>query len=488
MPIPAAIWVGRALLASTAVKNLKVFRKVASKVGIDKYLGEASGEVLATVAAVGAMAVGPEKFVKLGAAGLGPLIEQLATLVTGLAVPSGTITGAVSGVANDESRLALGGIFSRLLDDTLKLETVKEGYLQRAPGHGERTNMERMVGAAFRMQLGDMMAEIAGKKLPFGIGSAFTEIAERIDKAINLDDAIEEIIQVPMEAVITRGMTEYYNRQLLPQDFTESEARQAFLQERISKEVLDKVLDNQGVRLDIRDHLLEMAAPNLTESDLDQAYQHNLLDRDEIKEQYKGKGFTPIDREIKTQLVEGTRRWKLEEKVFELYGNLYRDGVATKEEVRPFLEHYGYDPDEIDMWMHAQELERRQRKWISDANLIKLITRGEKTTTEAISYLTLQGMEVNDAAALITLAMKEEKEEKVKHVEAKVKAAVAKLPKAVKDKCDDLFSPDKILRQLLGEVIAMIPLGEIPLSNLVDLKTILECALENLGVLQPPTP
>lgn len=487
MPIPAAVWVARMLSAATAVKNTKIFRKVRSKVGIDLKTGEEAAMAAAKVAIVTAIVADPQKYVSLAAAGVGPLVEELSRLVTGLNIPTGTVSGAVSGASSDESRVSLGGIFSRLLDETLQLPTVKEGFLQRAPGWGERTNMERMVGAAFRMQLGDMLADWAGKKVPLGVGGAFSKIAERIDKAINLDDAIEEIIQVPMQAVITRGMEAHYNRQLKPVDLTASEARQAKILGKITDDAYTKILDNMGYRDDTRDFLLEQTYANLTESDVNDAYQWNLLDRGQVKEHYKNKLFNEQDQEIKTKLVEMTRRQKLREKIFELYGNLYRDGVATREEVRPFLQNYGYDNDEIDMWFSVQELERRQRKWISDAKLLDLVIAGTFSIADATNYLVLQGMTVQDASQFLTLAVNEMLEAEAKRLAAEAKAAIKKLPKAVQDKCDDLFSPERILSELLTRAIALIPLGGGSLGGLADLRKLIECALKNLGVTPPAT-
>lgn len=486
MPIPAALWVGRMLLSATAIKNTKIFRKVASKVGIDDFTGKHAAGAAAAVAVATAVAANPQRYVDLATAGAGPLVESLARLVSGLNIPTGTVSGAFTGVASDKSRVALGGIFSKLLDETLQLETVKEGYLQRTPGHGERTNMERMVGAAFRMQLGDMLADFAGKKLPFGVGNAFSEIAERIDKAINLDDAIEEIIQVPMQAVISRGLEAFYNRQLKPADLSASEALKANIANKLGPGELGRILDNAGYRDDIRQILRDNAAGNLTESDLNDGYQWNLLTRDQVKQRYRDNAFEEPDAELKTKLVEGTRRQKLREKIFELYGNLYRDGVVTKQEVTPFLENYGYDADEVEMWFSVQELERRQRKWISDGNILKLIKRGEWTTTDAINYQVLQGMEANDAFAFISLAVTEEKEAEVKEIEKEVKAVVAKLPAPIKKKCEDLLKPEDLLTELLGQLTTLIPGELLGIPGASKLKAYIECALKE--IVAPPTP
>ncbi len=416
------------------------------------------------------------------------LIAKLVHIVTGLTIPPDIIKTMITGASTEEVRQKLGQIVKTLYDETLRTEGVAEEYRNRNPGDAGWTVFKSLIGASMRIQVGDLLVSWAGKKIPYGLASVFTEIAEKLDKAIGLEDAIEEVVQVPMQALIQRALESYYNRILKPVDLTAGEVRQARIAGRISDADYGKILDNMGYRDDVRDMLLDFAATNLTESDINDAYQWGLIDRNQVKEEYKNKYYNENDRELKTKLVEMTRRQKLREKILELYGNLYRDGVATKDEVRPFLQNYGFDNDEIDMWFAVQELERRQRKWISDGNLIKLITNGERTTTEAIQYLVLQGMEVNDAASLISLAVKAEKEAEVESIERQVKATITKLPKAVRDKCDDLFKPEDILGDLLAKLISLIPSGLGDVASALKLKDLIECALKNLGTTPPPGP
>lgn len=451
----------------------------------EKVAGAASFDVMAMLGFFEQITNNPDAFFGFATGAADKIADYLLTKVSGLNIPDGMIANALNSPNDVGVRRTLGSILMAYLDDNLDTAKVAEGFRNRTPGEGERDSMSRLIGAALRLQVGDMFMDWVTQAVPFGLAAGLKDVAERFDKAMNLDDALEDIIQVPMQEVIQRGMQQHYARLIRPTDYSTSEAIQLRLQEKISPEVLNQVLANQGIRDDNISNLLDLAEPDLTESDIDQLYQHNLINEPEVREHYKSKGFQEPNRNLKTQLVLGSRRWKLEEKVFELYGNLYRDGVATREEVRPILEHHGYEPDEIDLWFQAQELERRQRKWISDSNLLKLIMSGELTTTEAISYLTLQGMEVNDAASLITLGVKEEKKAEAKAIESKAKAAIAKLPKAVRDQCDDLFTPQAILSKLLAELIALIPTDPTGLSDLLDLQQLIQCALNNLN---NPTP
>ena len=396
--------------------------------------------------------------------GADKIIDFLVTEVTGLTIADGTVSTALLSTNKDALRQSLGNVFVTLLDETLKLDDAAQGFIDRNTGPAEAANMARLVGAAFRMQLGDMVAGWIAGILPFGLGDGATEIAERIDKAINLDDAIEEIIQVPMEATVTKGLTQYYNRKLKPTDMTDNEARQAYIAGRIGTSDYNKILDNTGVRDDIRDILLDFTAANLTESDINEAYQRNLLSIEQVKDQYKQKYFQEPERQIKTDLVKGTRRWTLQTKVVELLGNLYRDGVQTKDACTPYLNALGYENDEQELWFLMQDLERQQRKWITDNQLLKLLDSGQVTMTFAHDYLVMQGMVSNDAWILIANHFKEE--------------AVAKLPKEVKNKCLDILDPTKVLVEVLGELAQLANFGTLFDSRA---QQFYRCLIEELG-------
>lgn len=406
------------------------------------------------------------------------VVSWVLTQVLGITISADQIKTVMTGSPTDADRIALGSTLTTLYRETLPTEAVAAGFRAREAGAAEFTNFERLSGAAMRLQIADLVLDWLGRKIPFGLGDILQDLADLMNTAIALDDALEEVVQVPMQAVIQRGMEAYYNRQIKPADLSATEALQARIADKITDSDLTKILDNAGYRDDIRQILRDNAAKNLTESDINDLYQWNLWSRDQVKEQYKQLFYEEDDRELKTKLVEMTRRQKLREKIFELYGNLYRDGVATKQEVTPFLENYGYDADEVEMWFSVQELERRQRKWMSDATLLKLVKQEVFTISAAIDYLTLQGMTVNDATAYLTLAIQAEQEQEVKELEREAKAAIAKLPKAVRDKCDDLLKPEDILSELLARLIGLIPgdLGVIP--GAAKLKSYIECAIK----------
>lgn len=478
MPIVPPNWEGARERSATAAKTSPDVAAANLKLLLEGKGGEISVDIMGTLRFLDLVANDPKAFFGALKGSADKLIDYMVEFVTGFTITDGTVSTALSTGNRDATRLALGGIFQKLLDETLLTEDAAEGWVNRETGPAEAANTARLVGAAFRMQLGDMLADWIAKGIPFGIGDSLKDIAERVDKAINLDDAIEEIIQVPMQATITRGLEAYYNRKLKPADLSASEALKATISGKLSQENLTKILDNAGYRDDIRQILRDNAAGNLTESDLNDLYQWNIFTRDEVKKQYRDRAFEEPDAELKTKLVELTRRQKLREKVFELYGNLYRDGVATKQEVTPFLENYGYDADEVEMWFQVQELERRQRKWISDANVLKLIMANAMTFEEGYNYWVLQGMEANDASRLLSLAVKEEKEAEVKAIEREVKATIQKLPKAIKDKCDELLKPEDVLAELLAQLTTLIPGELLGFPGVAKLKNYIECVIK----------
>jgi len=403
------------------------------------------------------------------------LIAWILRRVTGLTISGDQIEGLFDAGTTAGGRSGLGKILTDLYGETLKTEKAAAGWLARNPGESEYENFRQLAGAAMRLALGGLVAEWGGDILPFGLGKFLEGVTEKLNDAVALDDALEEVVQVPMQAVIQRGLEAKYNRELKPGDFSGTQAIQAMIAYDFPKADVNKVLDNEGVRDDIRETLINFTATNLTETDINDLYQHNLLSRDEVKEQYKQKFFQEPEREFKTKLVEGTRRWKLEGQVNELYGNLYRDGVATKQEVTPHLEHFGYDPDEIEMWFQVQELERRQRRWLTKGETHKLVKAGKWTPLRAIEYQVMQGMTIEDATLIFV-------EDQVEEIEQEAKAIIKALPVAVKNKCDDLLDPKALLAELLAKLLALIPLGLGGNQHIVQL---IKCALEHLGATVP---
>ena len=475
-------WAGAKERSETAAKTSSDVAAANLKLLLEGKGGEVSLDIMGALRFFEMITVNPKAFFDSSKGISDVLIDFMVTFVTGFTITDGTVATALSTNDREATRLALGNIFQKLIDETLPTKDAAEGWLKREPGVAEAANTARLVGAAFRMQLGDMLADWIAKVIPYNLGDGLKQIAERVDKAINLDDAIEEIIQVPMEATISKGLQAYYNRELKPVDLTGEEARKALISERISNENYNKILDNLGERLDIRDFKLDLTGANLTESDINDAYQRNLLSIEQVEQQYKQKFFQPEDRKIKVDLAKGTRRWQLQTKVVELLGNLYRDGVKTQGDCKPYLDYLGFEDDEQALWFLQQDLERQQRKWITDFNLIKLVESGHYSLDQAVAYEVAQGMEVNDAIALMGLAYKEIKEKAVADIHKEAKAAIAKLPAAVKDQCDDLLSPEHILSELLTKLIALIPSLPSGLSGLADTRKIIECALKALGI------
>lgn len=331
------------------------------------------------------------------------VIAWILRRLTGLTISGPQIEALFDAATMAESRSGLGKILTDLYAETLKTDKVAAGWVTRLPGDAELENFRQLSGAAMRLALGGLLAEWGKGILPLGLGGTLENIAEKLNDAVALDDALEEIVQVPMQAVIQRGLEARYNRELKPVDLSANQALQAEIAGKLKPGELSKILDNAGYRDDIRPFLREQAASNLTESDLQDAYNRGMLTRGEVKANYKNKYFEEPDAELKTKLLEGDRRKKLEEKVYELWGNLYRDGVASKEEVRPHLNAYGLKPEEQDLWFLVQELERRQRKWLSTGALRTLTRIGAWTDQQAIDYLLLQGMTQADASEELRL-------------------------------------------------------------------------------------
>jgi len=148
------------------------------------------------------------------------VVAWVLTEILGITISADQIKTLSSGSPTDADRIALGRTLTTLYRETLPTEAVAAGFISREAGTAEFTNFERLSGAAMRLQIASMTLGWLGKKIPLGLGSILSDLGDLFNDAIALDDALEEVVQVPMQAVIQRGMEAYYNRQIKPADLS----------------------------------------------------------------------------------------------------------------------------------------------------------------------------------------------------------------------------------------------------------------------------
>lgn len=287
-----------------------------------------------------------------------------------------------------------------------------------------------------------------------------------------------------MNVTTTKPLTEFYNSKIKGNDLTESQALNAYIEKRIDRATLDHVLDNLGVRDDIRDIKIEMdrkglsteqavkafiegkidaakfnqimdrekiredersvkvelARPDLTEADLQEGYNNGLFSEQDGVDFYKEKGYEGFELKAKMDLLKDQRLFKFRQKLEAAYFHGYVIGTVTPDEFSQYMASINYTDLEIQMEVRRADILRRSHteKHLTRGEILRLVADGSMQATDGLNRLVQMGL--NDADARRLLA------------DSVLRHAVSMVPSKIRDACT---GPD-VERNLLSAAITTV--------------------------------
>lgn len=248
-----------------------------------------------------------------------------------------------SGGGTEAIRKGAGDAVVKEIFNIFNIPGVASGYLNRQAGVEEQENFARFIGLNWQVQMADLIAEIASRWVPRDIAGGVREVGDRIQKVLGLEDAQEEIMEPLMEKLIVEGLAKRFNRETLPTDLTPNDAINAEIRGYITPAAMHLILDNEGLRKDIRDPLRKMQAKNLAETDLRDLYQRDIWNRGQVFQAYRENGYLDEEAELKTHLIEQDRLYKLKAELLNCKEAQFIAGVIDESSFRSFLATLGFD-------------------------------------------------------------------------------------------------------------------------------------------------
>jgi hypothetical protein len=261
------------------------------------------------------------------------------------------------------------------------------------------------------------------------------------------------VLSAVMGVTTTKPLTEYYNAQIKGNDFSEAEALHAYVQKRIDLGTLNKVLDNQGMRDDIRPIRIEqtrvgltaeqaakgfvegwidraafdkamdehsirdevrqtkidLARPEVTEGDIQEGYDNGLFSEADVSDHYKKRGFEGFNLQAKIDLAKDHRMFALQKQLASTMYHAYVIGTVDQAEFTQYLGSIHWNQLEIDIELKRGEVDRRVRteKHLTRAEIIRLASHGGLDPQEALTRLVAMGLDNNDARMLLADAILE---------------------------------------------------------------------------------
>lgn len=407
------------------------------------------------------------EFVTSGSAEAGRLSAYTINNISGTHIDPNTVFADLSGTITREKMVDIGTQFRAVVDQMFPVGTSTVNNRDRADRQFAVDNVGAYFGTNLNYQLRSLSIGILASVIPFIDASEFKNLHESLLWAYGLPWMSWSVLSAIMNVTTTKPLTEKYNAQIKGNDLSESEALNAFVQKRLDQGELNKILDNQGmrddirpirieqtrvgltteqaakalnegkigqdvfdrelnshrVRDDVRQTIRDLARPDLTESDIQDLYDNGLISEVDVTSHYTEKGFSDLRKQAKVDLVKDSRTFRLQKELANTYFHGYVIGTVPQAEYVQYLGSIHYSQLEVDIELRRAEIIARShlQKHLTRSEIIRLVGDGSMQASDGLARLVAQGLPDADARRLLA--------------DSVLRHAVSLVPSKVRDAC-----------------------------------------------------
>lgn len=407
------------------------------------------------------------EYVTSGSAEAGRLAAYTINNISGTHIDPNAIFGDLSGTITRSKMVDIGTQFRQVVDQMFPIDTSTVNTKDRADRQFAVDNVGAYFGTNLNYQLRSLSIGILGSLIPFIDASEFKNLHESLLWAYGLPWMSWSVLSSIMNVTTTKPLTEYYNAKIKGNDFTEAQALHAFTQKRLQQAELTKILDNHGIRDDIRQTLIDQtyrelseeqatrlfieghitqseftrvmdahgtrdqdrqaridgARPKLSDGKLAQGYENGLFTEQFVKDELKSHGYDEVRGQAELDLIKDNRLFSLRKRLEETFFHGYVIGTVTQAEFTNYLASIGYSQLEVDMELKRAEIIARShlQKHLTRAEIIRLVADGGMAASEGLARLVAQGLPDTDARRLLA--------------DSVLRYAVSLVPAKVRDAC-----------------------------------------------------
>lgn len=274
---------------------------------------------------------------------------KMASNMTGLPFSAEAMASIVGDGWTDKERQAVGESFLGIFDDIFRVKPIADGYEARQPGGAERASFARFIGRNAQLQSAGIMLDLIKDKMPKDLLLGLGDMVDRGEKIMGFEDSQEEIMEPFMEKMIVEGLGKQFNRAIRPVDLTPGDAIESYIRGYVELPTMDLILDNEGIRKDIRTTLINLKAKNLTEADFRDLYQRGIWTSDQVKEGYIGNGYLEADALRKAAMLVLDREWTLKKELLNVKESQFVHGVLDEAGLRAYCASIHFTNQEEDI-------------------------------------------------------------------------------------------------------------------------------------------
>lgn len=350
------------------------------------------------------------------------------------------------------TNINIGAQFGLVLNQMFDVAGAAQDFQTRTGFSNSVNNMSAYFGTNILFQMRSLTIGTVASMSGWGVLRHLEQLHQSINWAFGFGWLSWTVMSTIMETTVLPGVTRYYNSQVKPRDLSLSQAIDATLRGFLDGDAMFQVMDNEGIMEIARepminlnrryltisesvsaflrgmitetayhghltfhavvpadfDTIADLNEPTLSEAEVEDLYQRGRFDAQDVFNFFRSKEYRQTRADQKTTTVVEARTWKLLDQITSSYGRLYRDGVVTEGEYRQWLSAQNWSNTEIDLNIAWTELERRQRRFLSNFEMIRAVRKGLMTMQDVFDALQFQGYVPEDAVIVMGLALEEE--------------------------------------------------------------------------------
>ncbi len=351
------------------------------------------------------------ELVNSGIVAFTPLAGQLAARtikqITDINIDPKRLGELAEVAAGRDQAVEIGAAFHPVLDNMFPIDSTAALTTDRSTRAWAVDNVNAYFGTNLLFQLRSLTIATIASFVPEFQLRHLEGLHQTINWAFGFGWLSWSVMSAIMDVTTTKPLKEHYNRLIKPEDMTEARARNAYLSGLIDKTLYYQILDNAGLRDDVRDIEDALAEKDLSDSDLRTLWQEQQVDEAYLTKAYRLKTYGEERAGKVVALLKDERRLKLRDEWLTTERQLFRDCVIDEQELRADLAGEHYTQAEQD-WVVKVELARRRiRVFLPTTDMVKAIKLGLLDVNDAANQLQCRGYTYDDMIVELLLKLQD---------------------------------------------------------------------------------